>query len=53
MKRNYPDVAIPFSVSIGGSQTNSEMTSLEQLLECADQNLYRAKSAGRGRVVVS
>ena len=44
-------VAPYVTVSIGVAQLNQEtMDSFDQLLQCADQALYRAKSLGRNRI---
>lgn len=43
---------LPITVSLGGAVMAHDDTSPEQALERADKNLYRAKEAGRNRVVL-
>ncbi len=38
------------TVSIGVAETNTRLTSPEQVMAAADKALYRAKRAGRNRV---
>jgi len=40
------------TVSIGISECSGEGDSLEDLLKCSDQALYRAKEAGRNCTVI-
>ncbi|MEQ6916376.1 sensor domain-containing diguanylate cyclase [Halomonas aquatica] len=47
------DTPISCTVSIGVTHLGSEDDTLEQMLERADQALYRAKKGGRNRVVFS
>lgn len=43
---------VRMTASIGVAEMNGETTDLEQLLEKADQALYRAKQSGRNRVAI-
>lgn len=43
--------AFPFTISIGVTETREGEADLDKVLKRADQALYRAKSAGRNRVV--
>ena len=45
-------VPVATTVSVGVAGISAECASLEDLLKCADQALYAAKSAGRNRVEV-
>ena len=45
--------ALRVTVSIGVSALSSKIVDQRSLVESADQALYRAKNAGRNRVVVS
>ncbi|HMP78080.1 MAG TPA: diguanylate cyclase [Pirellulaceae bacterium] len=49
--RRYPVKDCPFTASFGLSSRSFGATSVDQLLEQADQCLYQAKRAGRNRVV--
>ncbi|MRI34965.1 hypothetical protein EOPP23_18475 [Endozoicomonas sp. OPT23] len=40
----------PITISLGISATNSDISDLEQLLDLADQALYKAKNSGKNRV---
>jgi diguanylate cyclase (GGDEF)-like protein len=40
------------TVSIGVAMYNSHYTSYAELIEAADQAMYRAKKAGRNRVIM-
>jgi diguanylate cyclase (GGDEF)-like protein len=42
---------IPVTTSIGIAAVPDHATSVENLIRCADQALYRAKSTGRNRAV--
>lgn len=53
MRLLYPESDIVFSLSIGGASSVSGKPSFDELLLQADQNLYAAKQAGRGRVVMT
>lgn len=43
---------IHITVSIGVANLGDEIDSLEKLMQCADQALYRAKNEGRNRVLL-
>lgn len=43
---------IPVTISVGIASLGAGIESQEALVEVADQNIYRAKQAGRNRVVV-
>jgi len=45
-----PDNSLSFTVSIGITELSSDMSSIEDLVKAADEQLYRAKSEGRNRV---
>jgi diguanylate cyclase (GGDEF)-like protein len=47
------DQQISVTVSIGAAEPNGRHRSVEQVLQAADQALYRAKQAGRNRVEFS
>ena len=47
----YPDVDPPVSASIGVARYPLEASTLQELLERADEALYEAKNAGKRRVV--
>ena len=53
MRRLYPEIDHPLSVSIGASQSDALHHQLQSLLDSADKNLYQAKQAGRARVAIS
>jgi diguanylate cyclase (GGDEF)-like protein len=46
----HGDKAIPVTVSIGGACFDSEIESVQQLIEVVDKKLYEAKDAGRNKV---
>ncbi|SMQ62949.1 diguanylate cyclase (GGDEF) domain-containing protein [Devosia lucknowensis] len=48
----YRDVKIPVTVSVGAAMLSGDLTPAE-LLEAADAALYKAKTDGRNRVVLS
>jgi len=47
----YPGVDVPVSASIGVARYPHEASTLQELLERADEALYEAKNAGKRRVV--
>lgn len=47
----FEDSRIPVTASIGIATVPEHATSVENLIRCADQALYRAKSMGRDRAV--
>lgn len=54
VSRQIPEIEeIPLTISLGVSQSQSLYTDAHQVLEAADQALYRAKSAGRNRVLLA
>ena len=52
-KKSRPPRLITVSVSIGVAGPNSRRTSSDEVLRAADRALYRAKGAGRNRVVAA
>ncbi len=44
--------SISISVSVGGAESNGEAKTLLDLLNMADQSLYRAKQSGRNRTIL-
>ena len=50
---NSTAVGVTVSFGVAGVEAAGEDTSLEKLLEAADQALYRAKNSGRNRVVLA
>ncbi|XXF79576.1 GGDEF domain-containing protein [Myxococcaceae bacterium GXIMD 01537] len=48
---SFEDKEIPVTVSIGVAEMAPEMTEPSQFIKVADANLYKAKKAGRNRVV--
>ena len=46
---NIEDVAIPITISMGVAGLDEKVVSLDGLLHCADQALYKAKGEGRNR----
>ena len=51
LSQPYPDVDPPVSASIGVARYPKDATTLQELLERADEALYAAKNAGKRRVV--
>jgi two-component system, cell cycle response regulator len=47
----FEDKEIPVSISIGVADMTADMTEPTQFIKVADANLYRAKKAGRNRVI--
>ncbi len=47
------DQQISVTVSIGAAEPNARFRSVEQVIQAADQALYRAKQSGRNRVELS
>ncbi|HYI02697.1 GGDEF domain-containing protein [Hyalangium sp.] len=47
----FEDKEIPVTISIGVAEMEQDMTEPTQFIKVADANLYRAKKAGRNRVV--
>ena len=47
----FEDFRIPVTTSIGIAAVPDHATAVENLIRCADQALYRAKSTGRNRAV--
>ncbi len=47
----YEGVSIPITISVGVNEIKSETNAVERVLKGADQALYRAKKAGRNRVM--
>jgi diguanylate cyclase (GGDEF)-like protein len=47
----FEDKEIPVTISIGVAEMNQDMTEPTQFIKVADANLYRAKKAGRNRVI--
>jgi diguanylate cyclase len=48
---SFESLRIPVTTSIGIAAVPDHATSVENLIRCADQALYRAKSTGRDRAV--
>jgi two-component system cell cycle response regulator len=48
-KLKFDDFSV--TVSVGVSQTDSNINSSSQLIKTADEALYKAKSSGKNRVV--
>jgi len=48
---SFGDMRIPVTISIGIAAVPEHATSAENLIRCADQALYQAKSRGRDRAV--
>jgi two-component system, cell cycle response regulator len=47
----FEDKVLPITISIGVAELTQDMTEPTQFIKVADANLYRAKKAGRNRVV--
>jgi two-component system cell cycle response regulator len=47
----FEEKEIPVTISIGVAEMNQDMTEPTQFIKVADANLYRAKKAGRNRVI--
>lgn len=51
MQVNIPDGQLVVTTSVGGAYIGTNVTSVEEALERADQQLYKAKEGGRDAVV--
>jgi len=51
-RRGTPPRAISVTASIGAAQSDPQLTSLNDVINAADQALYRAKGAGKNRVEI-
>ncbi len=49
----HQDQVIPLTISLGVAMYDHKLTAVEEILETADQNLYRSKKTGRNRVSFS
>lgn len=50
--RQVPDLEIPVETSVGVCELGGDVRQPDDLLRCADEALYAAKQAGRGRAAV-
>ncbi|MCW8956034.1 MAG: diguanylate cyclase [Gammaproteobacteria bacterium] len=48
----YEDLSIKYTISLGISEVNDDITNYQEWLECSDKSLYYAKEHGRNQVVI-